>query len=320
MADAENLSNEYGGRFAAVNEIIIWDTVKREWETPHMSCVAGLEFPLPRFAHSAALSSATLPTSPFSPRSSVTSSSRLTVVGGQTDKGTYIRSLSTLDLDTMTWIFHLPFARRSGAYRSLVISPNLYLSPQSTDSGSREGFIQLDPSGNPFQLVNLPSSAIPPTFPPILVYNSGEFEKPHRHLDLIEIRPDPLATTVRELEMSSHPSLPCGIRFPSGGILGRHLLVSGLSLSETTGQFVLWAADLGDSGISTVDSKPLWREITMEGALHGGSWNQAVIWKNNLVVLGSRERDMAEDYAVRRVSYCASRTQRSALLTVLLII
>lgn len=89
-------------------------------------------------------------------------------------------------------------------------------------------------------------------------------------------------------------SLPPGLRFPTGTIVGRHLLIFGTYLSHALNNFSIWALDLGRSGGAGVLSKAKegealnWMRIDPGSVLSQGSWNRALGWGNSVVVLGDR--------------------------------
>lgn len=100
-------------------------------------------------------------------------------------------------------------------------------------------------------------------------------------------------------------SLPPGLRFPHAYACGRHLIVSGLNVATPISEYAIWSLDLGGSGASgamenNVDLR--WSPVAAGNVLSSGSWNRAVGWKNNLVILGSKDRDILEDYNHRQVS------------------
>jgi len=89
-------------------------------------------------------------------------------------------------------------------------------------------------------------------------------------------------------------SLPPGLRFPSGFQLGNHLIIFGTFLSQHVNNFSIWALNLGSLE---------WSRIDPGNVLQKGSWNRAVGWKNNVIVLGDRERDIATDYDHRQTNF-----------------
>lgn len=88
--------------------------------------------------------------------------------------------------------------------------------------------------------------------------------------------------------------LPPGLRFPTGTIVGRHLLIFGTYLSHTVNNFSIWALDLGKAaGAGIADmlksgEQLNWSRVDPGSVLSRGSWNRALGWKNSVVVLGDR--------------------------------
>jgi hypothetical protein len=127
-----------------------------------------------------------------------------------------------------------------------------------------------------------------------------------RSLDLIPAPRSPsyacVPTSLSHL-MTGNTSLPPGLRFPTGSVVGNHLIVSGTFLSSTSSCFAIWALDLGKSGPNK--GTPLvWQKVDPGVVMScGGSWNKAVTWKNNVVVLGDRDRDIAADYDHRQTNF-----------------
>lgn len=89
-------------------------------------------------------------------------------------------------------------------------------------------------------------------------------------------------------------SQPPGLRFPTGGIIGNHLVVCGLYLASTSAAFSVWALDL---------TTMIWRHIE-PAALSTGSWNRAVLWQEGakLIVFGQLDNDLSADYGKRAVN------------------
>jgi hypothetical protein len=89
-------------------------------------------------------------------------------------------------------------------------------------------------------------------------------------------------------------SLPPGLRFPSGFQLGNHLIIFGTFLSQHVNNFSIWALDLGSKGAVGIEERIKrgegleWIKIDPGNVLQRGSWNRAVGWRNNVVVLGDR--------------------------------
>lgn len=99
-----------------------------------------------------------------------------------------------------------------------------------------------------------------------------------------------------ERPMQSQASPP-GLRFPNGGIINGHFVVSGTYLTSSKQEYALWALDL----------KTLtWGRIDAGGSVFGqGSWNRGVLWprRNSFVILGHRKRSLVDDYNHRRINF-----------------
>ncbi|PWN41253.1 hypothetical protein IE81DRAFT_182265 [Ceraceosorus guamensis] len=91
-------------------------------------------------------------------------------------------------------------------------------------------------------------------------------------------------------------SLPPGLRFPTGAMLGSHLIISGTYLANTSQTFSIWALH-----VPTMQ----WTRLDMGNVLSTGSWNRAVLWpsKNKLIVFGNRARDLVQDYNHRQTNW-----------------
>ncbi|PWZ00918.1 hypothetical protein BCV70DRAFT_173605 [Testicularia cyperi] len=91
-------------------------------------------------------------------------------------------------------------------------------------------------------------------------------------------------------------TLPPGLRFPTGALLGPYLLISGTYLANATQTFSIWALHLPTM---------VWSRIESGSALSTGSWNRAILWpgKNRLVVVGHKERDLVSDYNHRQTNW-----------------
>lgn len=100
--------------------------------------------------------------------------------------------------------------------------------------------------------------------------------------------------------------LPPGLRFPTGEIVGRHLILFGTFLGgQGISEFSIWALDLGET-----DSPPSlggggggWKKIEGGKNLNCGSWNRAVVHRDTILVMGDRERDLLMDYDHRQTNF-----------------
>jgi hypothetical protein len=87
--------------------------------------------------------------------------------------------------------------------------------------------------------------------------------------------------------MKGAPTLPPGLRFPFGAILGHYLIIAGTYLSASVQQFSTWSLDLWTWQWQKIDAM----------ALEKGSWNKAALWEDQakLVVFGNRDSDLQQD-------------------------
>ncbi|GAA6059897.1 hypothetical protein JCM10212_005280 [Sporobolomyces blumeae] len=281
----------------------------------------------------------------------------LLIMGGQDIRNTYLHSTDVLDLDTLTWISTGKWDRHIGTYRAVATTSPLTVHPttglaRSAAGDSRRGStargIDRDKAAtDEDDLVELswsePTRKDDPE--PLLLFSNFNFTQVRRDLDLLSspLSPtSPLAPTPLSSHMTGTPSLPPGLRFPSGFQVGRHLVIFGTFLSQHFNHFSIWALDLGvpppraprpaatATGTSTLsngernttESSPgegsigrsvsraleagkglEWMRIDPGNVLQRGSWNRAVGWGNNVVVLGDRERDIAADYDHRQTNF-----------------
>jgi hypothetical protein len=90
---------------------------------------------------------------------------------------------------------------------------------------------------------------------------------------------------------------PPGLRFPNGGVINNHFVVSGTFLTSSKQEYALWALDLRTL---------TWGRIEAGGSIFSqGSWNRGVLWsrRNCFVILGNRKRSLVEDYNHRRINF-----------------
>ncbi|ORY79760.1 hypothetical protein BCR35DRAFT_94689 [Leucosporidium creatinivorum] len=294
-----------------LGDLWIWDTETKSWDSPVIAFAPGVVPPCPRYAHLAVLNT----TSSFSfLDSSATLNSTLTLIGGQDSSNRYISSTSTLDLATMTWVAESPYSKSCGSYGTAAVSAHKSVVP----TRQRKELHTPDPEGKKEEDFFELSHAIVPDEDdpePIFVFSNSShhaFAGTQRELDLL-LPFDPTSPPAPPLDLSNRmfgtPSLPPRLRFPSASIIGRHLILSGISLSsdDDEGHYAIWVLDLGREGgvgVAKDLSEPLrWKQIDAREVLAKGSWNRGVGWKNSLLVFGDRRRDAAKDYAQRQLNF-----------------
>ena len=202
-----------------------------------------------------------------------TGGAEMLVVGGQDSSNHYIEQISVFNLRSLKWTHTTSLGRQCGAYRSVV-------APLSSSTVSQLG------AGPGAEEAHESSSA-----PSMLIYSNYNF------LDVqLELQIRSADGTLSEKPMNKTISPP-GLRFPNGGVIDNHFVVSGTYLTSSKQEYALWALDLG-----TLE----WGRIDAGGAVFGqGSWNRGVIWhrRNKFVILGHRKRSLVEDYNHRRINF-----------------
>ena len=289
---ANKPSQEPQPEVVVMSDIHIYDVPKRAW-----TLVSTSDNPQGRYAHCAAIlpssavfASANAPLSAIhhNPSSSDphsgtlgvqldgTGGAEMVVVGGQDSSNNYIEQINVFNLRSLKWTGITPWDRKCGAYKSMVV-PMTGLSAEFMGEG-----VRLDDSQDH-------QSQTPGT--PMLIYSNYNF------LDVkleLQVRlPD---GTLAEKPMVG-PVSPPGLRFPNGGILDNHFVVSGTYLTSSKHEYALWALDLKTLTWGRID--------TNVSIFEQGSWNRGVLWnrRNTFVILGHRERSLVDDYNHRRINF-----------------
>ncbi|EXJ65173.1 hypothetical protein A1O7_01513 [Cladophialophora yegresii CBS 114405] len=276
-----------------MSDIHVFDVPTKKW-----TLISTSENPQGRYAHcaailpsSAAFTSANAPLSAIQhnppsadPHSGTlgvqldgTGGAEMVVVGGQDSNNNYIEQISVFNLRSLKWTNTTAWDRKCGAYKSMV-SPMTGLSADLIGRGI--------PLNDP-QVQRATSRA----GTSMLIYSNYNF------LDVkleLQIRlPD---GSMVEKPMTGSVSPP-GLRFPNGGIIDGHFVVSGTYLTSSKHEYALWALDL----------KTLtWARIDTHGSIFSqGSWNRGILWnrRNTFVILGHRKRSLVDDYNHRRINF-----------------
>ncbi|ETI29136.1 hypothetical protein G647_01589 [Cladophialophora carrionii CBS 160.54] len=276
-----------------MSDIHVFDVPTKKW-----TLISTSENPQGRYAHCAAiLPSCAAFTSANAPLSAIqhnppsadphsgtlgvqldgTGGAEMVVVGGQDSNNNYIEQISVFNLRSLKWTNTTAWDRKCGAYKSMV-SPMTGLSAELIGRGV--------PLNDPHMQT---ASSRPGTS--MLIYSNYNF------LDVkleLQIRlPD---GSMVEKPMTGSVSPP-GLRFPNGGIIDGHFVVSGTYLTSSKHEYALWALDL----------KTLtWARIDTHGSIFSqGSWNRGILWnrRNTFAILGHRKRSLVDDYNHRRINF-----------------
>ncbi|KAK5104609.1 hypothetical protein LTS08_002500 [Lithohypha guttulata] len=273
------------------NDIFIYDVPTRMWTQIHP---AGGDSPQGRYAHcatilpsSAVFASASSHTSAIhhnppsaNPHSGTigvqidgTGGAEMIVVGGQDSNNNYIQQISVFNLRNLRWTSSTPYDRNCGAYKSMVTAlPEINVQNIGQGSTLDEGVTQQ--SGTP-----------------MLIYSNYNF------LDVkLELQVRTPDGRLEEKTMNGSVSPP-GLRFPNGGVINGHFVVSGTYLTSSKHEYALWALDLRTL---------TWAMIDTAGTVFGqGSWNRGILWnrRNAYIILGHRKRNLVDDYNHRRINF-----------------
>ncbi|KAH0537192.1 hypothetical protein FGG08_006017 [Glutinoglossum americanum] len=281
-----------------MSDIHIFDVPTRTW-----AFVPTIDAPQGRYAHcatilasSAIFSSANAPLSAIQHNPSTgnpnqgsigvtldgTGGAEMVIVGGQDCANHYIEQISVFNLRSLKWTVTSPLGKSCGAYRSVV-------SPLTGISASRIGRGGSGGAGRKSEVNS--SGESPETGSSMLIYSNYNF------LDVkleLQVRlPD---GTLSEKHMHGHFSPP-GLRFPNGGVIDGHFVVSGTYLTSSKQEYALWALDLRTL---------TWSRIDAGGSVFSqGSWNRGLLWnrRNTFVILGNNKRSLVEDYNHRRINF-----------------
>jgi len=91
-------------------------------------------------------------------------------------------------------------------------------------------------------------------------------------------------------------SFPPGLRFPTGAVVGTHLIIAGTHLAHNFQSFLMWALEL---------TTMTWSRIDSGKAMQIGSWSKGCLWAdtNKIFIFGNRHGNAIEDYSVRLSSW-----------------
>jgi hypothetical protein len=278
-----------------MSDIHVFDVPTYTW-----TCVPTANPPEGRYAHCATI----LPTTAFftaehtiaaamvgGERLDGFGGAEMVVVGGQDSANHYIEEINVFNLRSLTWTSKSPLNRSCGAYRSVVVPLGNSLSVDQIGAGMepQTGAMVGNVGGDP--AVGLAAYGGKQKDPnAMLIYSNYNF------LDVkleLQIRiPD---GSLIERTMNG-PHSPPGLRFPNGGVLDNHFVVSGTYLTASKQEYALWALDLRTL---------IWSRIDAGQVFSQGSWNRGVLWnrRSSFLILGSRGRSLVEDYNHRRINF-----------------
>ncbi|CAK7229398.1 hypothetical protein SCUCBS95973_007209 [Sporothrix curviconia] len=214
-----------------------------------------------------------------------TGGAEMIVVGGQDGANHYIEQISVFNLRSLKWTSTEPLGKSCGAYRSVVAPLPPSVTARIGRANAQNAASNIRPEmGGISQEAREPGSSM-------LVYSNYNF------LDVkleLQIR-SPDGTLTEKPMVGTYT--PPGLRFPNGGVIDTHFVVSGTYLTSSKQEYALWALDLRNL---------TWSRIDAGGSVFSqGSWNRGVLWnrRNSFVILGNRKRSLVDDYNHRRINF-----------------
>lgn len=275
----------------ALDDVCWLDTLSMEWH--HVESLPTLFNARPRYAHLSTISG-----------------NRLIIVGGQDLNNQYISEINVFDLDSLQWVQVCPFDRQCGAYRSVSVSASSGCSVPLFGSRSWDQEMQTETEGNPnlqrrqsilnkdnvlFRL-SYATPAASHVENPVYIYSNYNFTDVKRELQLF-CSPNAAPNRVQDHSTAmSGTVLPPGLRFPTGHILGHHMILAGTCLTPASQMFQLWALNLANL---------VWTRIDSGAILSSGSWNRGILHEagSRFLILGNRDRSLLDDYNHRQVNF-----------------
>ena len=304
-----------------LSDLLVYDTEINRWSFAETEIKEGVQPALARYAHLSALSNGcliilVLPLPEYQRYRAKSSSCQ----GGQDILNRYIEQLCCLELETMTYVHTGEWKGHAGSYRSIATSRSVSVNkggiPTRPATGRGRGLSfstmesnQTTSTSFADETLQLPFSVAQTSEEPVYTFTNYNFAEVRRALDMISApsSPDYQSSVIPLSEfMVGSPSLPPGLRFPTASMVGTHLVLTGTLITQQISSFAIWTLDLnGATTPNQASERPtlVWQKIDAGHALKTGSWNRAVTWRNSVVILGDRDRDIAIDYNRRQNNF-----------------
>ncbi|KAF8422471.1 hypothetical protein EV426DRAFT_535237 [Tirmania nivea] len=279
---AQHSSHQLQREVVVMSDIHIFDIQSRTW-----SYIPTIDAPEGRYAHCATI----LPSSAIYSNSSApiqaltsgvidgTGGAEMVVVGGQNSANQYMDEISVFNLRSMKWTSTRSLERYCGAYRSVVSPLPRGMTASMIGAGNGGG---ANGTGG--------STVSPMEGHGMLIYSNYNFLEVR--LELQVRLPD---GSLVEKPLAG-PYSPPGLRFPNGGVIDSHFVLSGTYLTSSKQEYALWVLDLRTLA---------WSKIDVGNVFSQGSWNRGILWnkRNTFLILGRKDRSLVEDYNQRRVNF-----------------
>lgn len=121
-----------------------------------------------------------------------------------------------------------------------------------------------------------------------------QFTNVQRRLEVLSPLPEDF--TLQDRSSSMNSNYPPGVRFPTGAVLGRHLIVAGIHLATSGQSFVIWALDL-----ITMQ----WQRLPLGDTASSGSWFRGCVCveTSQFILFGNKDGQFLDDYNRRSLSW-----------------
>ncbi|XP_006462659.1 hypothetical protein AGABI2DRAFT_72468 [Agaricus bisporus var. bisporus H97] len=267
---------------------------------------------LPEESSDTSLEDPNIPRARYAHLSSVTSN-RLFIIGGQDFFNTWLDDVCVYDLAKRSWVQRRDYPRHCGTYRSVAVASTSIVRIPKDEAQASRSLSALGPPGTRFQmdkttplieitpsntLTHLSYTADPTDEHPseIFLYSNYNFTDVKRELEVFSPSPDVDFTIEDRSDHMTGSTLPPGLRFPTGAVLGTYLIIAGTYLAHSYQSFSIWVLDL----VSMT-----WSRIDPGKAIETGSWFRGCLWAegNKFLIFGNRNGNLVDDYNHRLLSW-----------------
>ncbi|KAG6844660.1 hypothetical protein H0H87_005028 [Tephrocybe sp. NHM501043] len=281
-----------------LNDVRFFDISTRRWlPAPQGSPAISADLPRARYAH---LSSVT--------------SDRLFIIGGQDFNNTWLDDVCVYDLVARSWVLRRDYPRHCGTYRSVAVASNSVVRFPMDETRTKQEAATLGPPGQRLgadrtptanaeftpseSLIHQPYSASPNGEYPsdIFLYSNYNFTDVKRELEVFSPLPSHDFSIQDKSTSMAGATFPPGLRFPTGALLGTHLIIAGTYLAHSYQSFSIWVLDL---------TTMAWTRIDPGKAVETGSWFRGSLYAdaNRFVIFGNRNGNLVDDYNRRLLSW-----------------
>ncbi|KAJ3877989.1 hypothetical protein F5051DRAFT_406893 [Lentinula edodes] len=267
---------------------------------------------IPQSQFSVPVSDSLVPRARYAHLSSV-SADRLFIIGGQDFYNTWLDDICVYDLLGKAWVQQRDYPRHCGTYRSIAVSSSLCVRIPQEETRNSQTPTDFGPPGTRFRdnsnsnpadytssesLTHIPYSTTPTDDHPadIYLYSNYNFTDVKRELEVFSPLPDTDFTIQERSSAMNGTTFPPGLRFPTGAILGTHLIIAGTYLAHSYQSFSIWVLDL---------LTMTWSRIDPGKAVETGSWFRGCVWpeQNKFFIFGNRSGNLVDDYNRRLLSW-----------------